>query len=378
MRNSDLLHSQSRLTIALTCCLCLTPLSLEANRIHTIETPFFIIAGKDYRSVKYTAHLAELLGEWGRARLPQPKRFPDPIVVRLQHSGSPSLDRPLFSVFLEKTGRVSVTFTGDARVSPEALCEALSQAFLKRLAMGHYNRQRAERVPYWLELALACELQSHLYPAIRDHWFRQANDRPLLRAQIVLTARSDFENKAVLQLNAYWFLRALNMEIHPRSNLKRLLKAFLAGEDPLAVMSYALKDTFEDTEAFEVWWSRQIKVTLQKNQPPCLSSEGSRKQILNWTMLVLETDKDSIALWKRRERPSEALDRLIQEIKLKLVRTNPLYFNAALSLGQFLESLYQSPTQSDKILEQFKRDFEKAQLMERKIKGLLLEGRTGS
>ena len=355
--------------LALIVFISLTPLLLKAKEIYTVESPFFIVAGEDYKSTKYVAGLGALLAEWGSSHLPQPEQFTEPIVVRLPSTESSAFGDPSFSVFLEKTGRVSVTLIWNEALAVESVCEALSQAFLKKLAMGYYGHRSAEEVPYWIELALACELSLRIYPAMRDYWVGQVHSLPLLSAETILTARSDFPNKAVLQFNAYWFLRALDMELSEK-DLKGLLKSFLARGDPLIAISYAFEDIFEDTEAFEFWWTRQFKVTLQKNQPPVLSLESSREQIFNWAVLVLETEKDSIESWERRERITRDLDGLVQEIKLKLVRINPLYFNAALSLGQFLESLDQEPIASERILEQFKRDFKQAQFVEQKIQAL--------
>lgn len=331
-------------------------------RPYSHATAWFDVSGE---TPPPQAHIAGLCRRVGDALTAAGFTAPEMLRVPVYLESGDNLAR---AVVAYGEGRVSVRIPRAAFTDERACAEALARAALVRIAQ-EYGRKPAPSA--WGVEALAWEARLALdrsefssdtgapgmvletglttAPVFREHLSRLAlAEGPESLAALDGPREVGGEVSERLARQSYWLLMTLRAS-NPGDVRAPLADASIGIplQDTLArcVPGYA-----SGGEAAEAWWPAAFYATVSSHPPVALSPGESCARLDEFSRFVISEDGADRALGfegliERRANPSlrAAVFRRVLAIKLELGRVNPVWRNATLAYGIFLEKLLSAP-----------------------------------
>lgn len=342
----------------------------DSARVYFEETPWFSISGADREANARAASIASFVGRafaqygFGPEAL-SPWRV---VVYVTADAGAPSLNTA--------GGQTSV-FLPRAALTDKNLCaRSLVRGVLSRLA------QAAGRTPApetWAVDALAWEARVIEEPALFEFLLREAGEDGVPPVSEIVSAHAA-ASPVVRERRArcaFWLLRAVRHEegLDPRVPVARAA----VGTPPDVWMKECVADLRVGGERAESWWPAAFLRETEGRRTFVDSLAESPRRLKAFARFVVnengrDVPLDARGLIARRADVSlaEAVRRRVMEIKLELPRANPVWHNAFLAYGLFLEKLPTAePAELERLLEAARSEAEVSRGMSGEIRAAL-------
>lgn len=310
------------------------PTPATAAKSYASDTPWFSIIGDNGLANDLVARLALRIGrELERNGFTTADIAPDRVTVYV-NSGDGGV------AFNTADTRTSVRIPHGRLADERAVAEALARAALTRLAQAAGRK-----------------------PAPADHaveslaWEARISDAPGMTGYLALRAKAlgpvaldalaspagpaGDESHAV---SAFWLHRTLRED---RRGDPRIALAEAAVGAPLReTLARLVPDVAAGGERAEAWWPAAFYRQANARVTPVENTDESRERLREIARFVVaengrDIPLDTAGLIARRKRPDllDAIRSRLLELKTRLPRTNPVWQNAFIARGLFLEKL---------------------------------------
>ncbi|MGE9296958.1 MAG: hypothetical protein ACQKBV_11780 [Puniceicoccales bacterium] len=344
----------------------------------TSRDGIFRVVGTDFGALQTVGAMTDQMERLGLRYFPEMRELTEPIQVTLLPSPDFSEN---YRINFQPNGNyfVYIPWNGDTRFGD--VCQALASAYIRRTAVWRYGREAGAKAPDWLELAFGQLLEATIRPGYADTQGDEALIRPPLGLMELLEAEGPFDlEQRRVALNAVWFFRLMENRITDRKLFRKVLAAFLQDLNPSYILVKAFPNRFESEQDMEMWWAVGFQAMARGRETPFITMEQARETVRSLAILTVDIDGADRrlagpVLWELRARDNvrSALELRQREIKLELQRVNPVYYNAVLSLGLFIDSALNAESLAvvERANQAFLSDFRDAQQLELEIKRLL-------
>ncbi len=309
-----------------------------APRVFFSSTPWFAIAGEDTEGNMRAAQLASRLGRELEADGFRPADLA-PGRVSLYISPSPG-----FPTLNTADGQTSVILPRASLSDTHACARALARAALHRLAQA--AGRRADPAPWACE-ALAWQTRIAENPALLEQLQRlAATDELTPLADLDNLADAPPEQASRRSRAAFWLHRAIRRDntADPRTALAEAAM----GSGLETTLAKCVPDRKSGGEQADAWWPAAFLRETRERFTPVAGTAQSAEDLARLTRFVIrENDRDlpldGPALIARREEPRvrDEARRRVLHFKARLPRANPIWHNALVAHGLFLEKLAQ-------------------------------------
>lgn len=350
----------------------LVPTLGAKSNLYSAGNAQFEIIGLHDRSVSYVEDLSRHIVEVAERYLNRNGlQFPQRILVSLKPDEYVEFEGE-YTVRVGKRGFVNLDLRWEKPLSLLKTCRALSEALMVRYSIYNYGEFGPDYLPEWPATAIGTKAYFSLRPAQSRRLPDWLSNEVTPTLESLLERRwSDF----AADVNGYAFLVAMEQSGLERKKIRGLIVQSLNGVNiakPLASLVQS-GDPGVESLALNEWWRASFQRLLTPPEEAVETMEGSRLWIETLADLSNTefNELDLGQLWN--ERDNEALRELIEAryaiLRLRIVRVNPAYFNAARSLGALFET-YLSGDKRHKFLHNltaFLGDFEDSKEMEKAV-----------
>lgn len=327
-----------------------TSFSLSATELRTMGNRHFEIVGPDLRSVSRMNHLSMLTVETAARYLEdEGLSFPMPILVSLR-PGPFSEHADAYRIRVRERGAVQVDVRWEASLELSTAIQALSEALLTQYTIFNYGRSIDVKIPAWPVASVAEETLIGLRASRFLDSLSDIRGNPPPELLTILKSRLGSRDRAADF--GYWLNQCLKSAGVDRATIQRLFRMALAGIKIDQALIVAIQPTAPELAPIdlEVWWQERMAALLEREYEVVESMEETRiwmSAVSNFDAPI-QTEAGVLqinirTLWKHRD--SEALIELVEAryeiLRLRMLRANPAYFNAAHSLGSLFEVLLQ-------------------------------------
>ncbi|MGB0335105.1 MAG: hypothetical protein ACPGGN_07110 [Opitutales bacterium] len=327
-----------------------TSFSLSATELRTMGNRHFEIVGPDLRSVSRMNHLSMLTVETAARYLEdEGLSFPMPILVSLR-PGPFSEHADAYRIRVRERGAVQVDVRWEASLELSTAIQALSEALLTQYTIFNYGRSIDVKIPAWPVASVAEETLIGLRASRFLDSLSDIRGNPPPELLTILKSKLGSRDRAADF--GYWLNQCLKSAGVDRATIQRLFRMALAGIKIDQALIVAIQPTAPELAPIdlEVWWQERMAALLEREYEVVESMEETRiwmSAVSNFDAPI-QTEAGVLqinirTLWKHRD--SEALIELVEAryeiLRLRMLRANPAYFNAAHSLGSLFEVLLQ-------------------------------------
>lgn len=351
--------------------------SLDArSELRSASNAQFEIVGLDARSVNYieelSRHVVEVAGRYlDRSAF----QFPQRILVSLKPPEYVDFEGD-HSVRFRERGFVNLDLRWEKSLELLTTCRALSEALLVRYSIFNHGQAGPDALPRWPATAIGTKTYIVLRPAqsMRLIDWTEFSATPTVESLL----RRKWNDPAA-DLNGYLFLQAMERGGLDRRRVSYLMAQSIAGQnitEELAARVLSNSPTAENL-GLDDWWLASFEQLVAPAVEAIETMEVSRRWIealADFSNTELK-NLNLVRLWD--ERDNEALSGLIEAryeiLKLRIVRVNPAYFNAARSLGLLFEAYLSGEKKHKYIfsLSVFLGDFEDSKALQEKVEEAL-------
>lgn len=327
-----------------------TSFSLSASELRTMGNRHFEIVGPDLRSVSRMNHLSMLTVETAARYLEdEGLAFPMPILVSLR-PGPYAEHADAYRIRVRERAAVQVDIRWEASLELSTAIQALSEALLTQYTIFNYGRSIDVKIPAWPVASVAEETLIGLRASRFLDSLSDIRGNPPPELLTILKSKLGSRDRAADF--GYWLNQCLKSAGVDRATIQRLFRMALAGIEMDQALIVAIQPTAPELAPIdlEVWWQERMSVLLEREYEVVDSMEETRiwmSAVSNFDAPI-QTEAGVLqlnlrTLWKHRD--SEALIELVEAryeiLRLRMLRANPAYFNAAHSLGSLFEVLLQ-------------------------------------
>jgi PIN domain nuclease of toxin-antitoxin system len=327
-----------------------TSFSLSASELRTMGNRHFEIVGPDLRSVSRMNHLSMLTVETAARYLEdEGLAFPMPILVSLR-PGPYAEHADAYRIRVRERAAVQVDIRWEASLELSTAIQALSEALLTQYTIFNYERSIDVKIPAWPVASVAEETLIGLRASRFLDSLSDIRGNPPPELLTILKSKLGSRDRAADF--GYWLNQCLKSAGVDRATIQRLFRMALAGIEMDQALIVAIQPTAPELAPIdlEVWWQERMSVLLEREYEVVDSMEETRiwmSAVSNFDAPI-QTEAGVLqlnlrTLWKHRD--SEALIELVEAryeiLRLRMLRANPAYFNAAHSLGSLFEVLLQ-------------------------------------
>jgi hypothetical protein len=327
-----------------------TSFSLSASELRTMGNRHFEIVGPDLRSVSRMNHLSMLTVETAARYLEdEGLAFPMPILVSLR-PGPYAEHADAYRIRVRERAAVQVDIRWEASLELSTAIQALSEALLTQYTIFNYERSIDVKIPAWPVASVAEETLIGLRASRFLDSLSDIRGNPPPELLTILKSKLGSRDRAADF--GYWLNQCLKSAGVDRATIQRLFRMALAGIEMDQALIVAIQPTAPELAPIdlEVWWQERMSVLLEREYEVVESMEETRiwmSAVSNFDAPI-QTEAGVLqvnlrTLWKHRD--SEALIELVEAryeiLRLRMLRANPAYFNAAHSLGSLFEVLLQ-------------------------------------
>lgn len=307
----------------------------------------FDIVGLDRPSVYFVDTLTEhilLMAE--RYLGPQPESFPQRILVVLQ-KGETLTDHENYQLTIEPGGFVRVDFNWNKNLKYPELCRGLVDAYLARLAILYHGYDAPAEVKAWIVSALALKSYISLRPSVYQAWcesFLKTSAFPIPSFE-----ETAFEKRGTAPgIEAFFFMTALRSTGFSTDALQGLCRSAVKGVNIEAGLNELISDSEQNKglSKIDLWWEEVISDLGSQSSDHYDSLKTSEEWIRELSKVVDLMDsnielKSLKGLWSFRNNEflRFSLQVRLGRIAGRIERVNPVYLNAAQSLGVLYEEV---------------------------------------
>ena len=359
------------------------PLLAVASEFSSVDGEYFEVVGFDNRSVSHVSELAEHIAEESNQYLPDGGvAFPSRILIALRPPASAGFEGS-WEIILGKQGRVRLDFKWDAVLTLPQVCSAITEAYLTRYALYQFGPSALENMRAWPVQALAIENYLSLRPATLINLIKESRQSAMVGSSVLLSAAFSSGTSDHFNAHAYFFLSALKSNLADRRLVRLVVDYALSGGDPSIMLAKQLlpSDPALETITLDQWWTFQRNSMVEIDYDLFEEMTNSRIWIEQMANFAVYREKngemrDLRKLWSLKENPElrEILKARCALIKLRLEVVNPLYYNAARSLGALYEIVLSQDSAAHRFMHTligYLGDFEDAKQIEKTTLGLL-------
>lgn len=315
--------------------------SAAEKKLYSAENTQFEFVGLHQRSVSYIEELSRYVVAVGERYLDRDAlQFPQRILVSLKPSGYIDFEGD-YSVRVGERGFVNLDLRWEDSLSLLAACRALSEALLVRYSIFNFGQSGPDFLPKWPATAIGTKAYLILRPVQSSLLVDLLQPETTPKVEQVLKRKwSD----PVEDLNGYAFLVAMEQSGLERQQIRRLLARNISGKNISEALDSLIQPDDPAAEGLSLndWWRGSFSRLLAPVGEPMESMEVSRAWIEALVNLA-NTDYKELnmgQLWG--ERDNKGLRQLIEAryeiLRLRIIRVNPAYFNAARALGALFET----------------------------------------
>jgi hypothetical protein len=356
--------------------LLLVSVSDAKSDLRSASNAQFEIIGLHGRSVSYveelSRHIVEVAGRYlDRSAL----QFPQRILVSLKPPEYVNFEGD-YSVRFGERGFVNLDLRWDESLNLLTTCRALSEALLVRYSIFNYGQAGPNFLPKWPATAIGTKAYIVLRPAQSKRLIDWTEFTATPTVGSLLRRKW---NEPAADLNAYLFLQAIERGGLDRRRVRSLMAQSIAGQDVAEELAGRVLSNSPTTEnlGLDDWWRASFQELLTLPVEPMETMEDSRL----WIEALADLSNAELKnlnlsrLWHERE--NEAMRELINAryelLKLRILRVNPAYFNAARSLGALFETYLASERRHKYIfnLTVFLGDLEDSRALQEKVEEAL-------
>lgn len=319
-----------------------------APSVRSLRNAQFEIVGLDVRSVSYVYELSQFTVQISSRYLEREGlAFPLPILVSLRPEEHAKFEGD-YRIRIEDRGAVQLDIRWEDPLTLERTCYAMVDALLVQYAVFNYGAGAEDALRAWPISALTAEVYNRLRPANYIDLVNRARSMtaPAL-SEVVTATRTRSGNDPVF---GFWLLNCLKNSHFERPVIRSLMQQSIAGVDVEAALKSVIEPNAPTAEPMPVqlWWEGQLNQLLGREYEVVESMATSRAWMSALARfdepLVLESGEVSLnlrSLWRYRTEPElrEMIEARYQILRLRMLRINPAYFNAAKSLGALFEAL---------------------------------------
>jgi hypothetical protein len=331
--------------------LATTPKVQNPDKLHTDQTAYFETIGEDRRSVYAVAEVGRATVRTCDEFLAElPNGFPQRISVLLDRSTYETDNDKAYRLSITDGGFVTLRIFWNKDLSLETLCHAMMEAFLLRYVHYKYGRAATSGMRAWVIAGLGQKCFIRYRSAEAEYLAaKQWNLSPEIVARTLEIKAGDPCNRTL----AYALLETYLASNLRREDRQQLLEFALVGGSVEVALSKGKDEDSVDLNG-QAWWERGMHSFARNHQGAVDSMETSRlwlKSLADIDAFAADPDSASSAPNLREiaayANNAEILN--VIEVRQKLLlsgmlRVNPLYYNAARSLGRYYEQiLYGEP-----------------------------------
>ncbi len=317
-------------------------LEKSKNYANAITSMFFIDCDNTYAlsEVKNIANLCERLvgrvfGEY-LASLNDTNK----IIIQIYASELSGLKNP-YDLKVDNRGLVTISIKWNGRLDKNLVCNLLARAALRKVADRCFSKKE---IPYWLETAFTQHLRGMVGTGVSAHLARIISDSPSASISEILNySRYGTQTQNVKEAYCYYLLVCAEKLARSSERFNALMRDIIVSDvsktelllKNLDVRFVTNSDIFFETFISGEVWSRLGGV----NTPKQTDMEVARLSVLQ----VNDDKGERVALadsslWLNRESIASDIEARVTEIKVALVRANPLFHNCLVSLGKMYEA----------------------------------------
>jgi len=284
-----------------------------------------------------------------------------------------------FSVINYKGGDITLAAKWVDDLDFDGFCKLISGAALRKIILENGDLQNWKNPPYWLELAFSQVLaQKMRFGTAIDLARISAENPPKNIDEILSYSRDDNIDNGVKEANSYWLLKSIEKASRNRQMLSSFMK-FASVPRTAPEMSGAMATAFTGgLYDFNLWWRCLFTGEVWSRLGGVSTPDWSDSEIVR--LAVIQTNSkdgervgvsDSAIFENNKNISAEIADRVV-EIKLSLMRINPLYYNTLISLGRMYEAAAaDDDDEFKKAHSQFISDFSNARVLSARVKKLM-------
>ncbi|MEN8791309.1 MAG: hypothetical protein ABF322_11305 [Lentimonas sp.] len=337
----------------------LCPLLSHAANLASTEGTYFEVVGFDNRSVSYVSELAEHIATQSNRYLPgNGVFFPQRILIALRPEEHVTFEGQS-ALSLGPQGGVRLDFLWDESLSLEQASYAITQAFLTRYAIYQYGPEAPQKMKAWPVHALALGSLHAIRPTLLMGQLKAIKDADFIGSKTLLTKSLADTVDTNFSHHAYYFLSALRQSSFYRDTIRSIIENAIAGGDPSEGISKLLpaEASAADAMTLDIWWRAERDELATEEYDVFETMTDSRvwiEQMVNFDIYrEAGAEFENLrSLWKYRndEQVRSILEARVELISLRLEIVNPLYFNAARSLGALYEIALDADVATHKFL----------------------------
>ncbi|HAV12208.1 MAG TPA: hypothetical protein DCX06_01760 [Opitutae bacterium] len=324
----------------------LVPAFSFASNLTSVETRYFDVVGEETRSVSYVSELAEHIANEVNQFLPEGGvYFPNSILITLRPEEHVHFDGDS-TLTVEDQGSVRLDFRWSETLTFEQTCYAITEAFLTRYALYQHGPKGPENMQAWPVHALALDSLYSLRAAILLSHLNDMQAATFIGAADLMSAKHIGAREPNFAHHAYLWLNTIRQTFKSRELTRLLIEYSIAGIDPSELVAQQVlpSDPTETVTTLELWWREQRDLFLQVDYELFELMSTSRAWIEDMVNFDAYREnggelKNLRSLWQQREDPKlrELLEARQELIRLRIEVVNPIYYNAARSLGALFE-----------------------------------------
>ena len=349
--------------------------------LRTLRNPHFEMVGLDLRSVNFVNELSIIAIQMSERYLDRAGlAYPTPILVNLRPEEHFEFEGD-YRISLGARGSVQLDLRWEDSLTLERTCYLLTEALLVQYAIYNHGPGSEAEVPLWPISALSSEIYFRLRPSVFVDRVALAQEAALPSPAEILAAHPEAPDGATY---GFWLLQALKARVADRSAIRGLFQLSLTGTDITEALTSVVQSQVPTDESItlDAWWGSQMEVLLDREYEMVESMETTK----GWLQALADfsqpfeleegdTELNLRNLWKHRESPvvRKLIEARYEILKLRLVRANPAYYNAAQSLGALYEILLQEESAHRYVfaLTIYLSDWEDAKRMQEKVESVL-------
>ncbi len=346
--------------------------------LSSVRTQYFEVVGPDGVSTDFTAALCRRLEDVTRPWLSLPVNFSNRIFVRLEPAESYRYETP-FHTTAEVAGNVTVTVRWDESTRLTDLERGVARALLTRIAAWNNVSGDQVDVPLWLEAALQRVVRAAGNPSYVDGMARQMRERGPVPLKEILEREGGELYEDFFAVNAYWLLGHLQQHSRRSDRLHNFVIRLLSGNPPETSLMATFASEFQESENAQLWWSVGVHDRIRRRAMTQSHFYDSRQLVRTMSRFTFRKDEGETLLgledlWDHRNEPvlrNELVQRM-ERINFEMGSIHPFHFNAILSLGQVMGSLYDgSESEFMNLVSTFRADYHEAEQLFRETEEAL-------
>ena len=309
------------------------------------SSPYFEVAGTDRASVHLVGQLGRESARVCAAHMDLlPSSFPQKVTVLLsQNPANISTDHDS-NLTIEEGGFVTLRILWNANTDLRAVCHAMTEALLLRAVYYRYGMSSVDNLSAWVIAGLGESLFLRLRPALLESYYQDILQLDSSAVKEVLNAS---RANGCDSIAAFSLVKAVDFLISNHRQAAQILESALIGNFDEKELIALQVDNYEGVANAE-WWKVGAVSLSERYQGAVDSMEASRlwiegmadmSQFINASGKENPSNLRELGKYGTNEHLREVVAERRSAVLGGLLRVNPLYFNAAQSLGRFYEQI---------------------------------------